>query len=118
MYENRFLSKALQIFPVSDLKPDYQKLYELDVQRRRLRQQIEAEPVSDGKPTSERRLLRQETVASHRTGRSEIFAAVKAFGVEGVSGGDDQFFLCVSPGARSEVAKPLSTGFTVSGSAT
>jgi ATP-dependent Clp protease ATP-binding subunit ClpB len=44
--------------PVSER--DFQKLYELDVQRRQLRQRIEAEAEADGKQASERRLLRQE----------------------------------------------------------
>lgn len=39
---------------------DYQRLYELDVRRRELQQRIEAEEVGTVKPTSERRLLRQE----------------------------------------------------------
>ncbi|MFO0902938.1 MAG: ATP-dependent chaperone ClpB [Pirellulales bacterium] len=39
---------------------EYQKLYELDVQRRQLRKRIEAESEADGKQASERRLLRQE----------------------------------------------------------
>jgi ATP-dependent Clp protease ATP-binding subunit ClpB len=44
--------------PVSET--DYQKLYELDVKRRQLRKRIETEEDSVGKPTAERRLLRQE----------------------------------------------------------
>jgi ATP-dependent Clp protease ATP-binding subunit ClpB len=39
---------------------DYQRLYELDVRRRELQQRIEAEEEGVVKPTSERRLLRQE----------------------------------------------------------
>ena len=39
---------------------DYQRLYELDVQRRKLRQRMEAEEDSAGKQPSDRRLLRQE----------------------------------------------------------
>ena len=39
---------------------DYQRLYELDVQRRRLRQRIDAEEEAAGKQPAERRLLRQE----------------------------------------------------------
>jgi ATP-dependent Clp protease ATP-binding subunit ClpB len=39
---------------------DFQRLYELDVNRRKLRQRIEAEEEATPKPSAERRLLRQE----------------------------------------------------------
>ncbi|MGE0756234.1 MAG: ATP-dependent chaperone ClpB [Pirellulaceae bacterium] len=44
--------------PVSE--SDYQQLYELDVQQRRLRQRIESEEERAGRQPSERRLLRQQ----------------------------------------------------------
>jgi len=45
--------------PISE--DEYQKLYELDTQRRKLRERMEAEPVEDEQqPQPERRLLRQE----------------------------------------------------------
>jgi ATP-dependent Clp protease ATP-binding subunit ClpB len=44
--------------PVSEA--DYQRLYELDVQRRQLREHIEAEEETENKQSPERRLLRQE----------------------------------------------------------
>ena len=39
---------------------DFQRLYELDVQQRRLRERIDAEEEGNTKPVSERRLLRQQ----------------------------------------------------------
>jgi ATP-dependent Clp protease ATP-binding subunit ClpB len=52
---------------------DYQKLYELDVRRRNLRQRTESEDETGGKQPSERRLLRQEVTDD------EIAAVVSAW---------------------------------------
>ena len=57
--ESAIKEKQSSGVPVSE--QDYQRLYELDVQRRNLRQRIEAEESGVmTRPTSERRLLRQE----------------------------------------------------------
>ena len=53
---------------------DYQKLYELDAKRRKLRERVENEDVkAAAKPTAERRLLRQEVT------EDEISAVVSAW---------------------------------------
>jgi len=57
--ESAIKEKQSSGVPVSE--QDYQRLYELDVQRRNLRQRIEAEESgATARPASERRLLRQE----------------------------------------------------------
>ena len=65
--------KEKQSAGVPVLESDYQKLYELDVRRRQLKQRTEVEDDKAAKPASERRLLRQEVT------EDEIAAVVSAW---------------------------------------
>ena len=68
-------------------------------------------------PLQARVALRDEAVAAQRVGQRIILAAVERPRIEGIDGGDDQFFRDASDGVSSVKAKVASWTRSPSGSA-
>lgn len=69
-------------------------------------------------PADARRLLADEAIAAQGKRGRVILAALECLRIEGIGGGDDQFFLVTSSGIISRLAKAASTGLCAEGSAT